>query len=306
VLTVVICAGFALPALAGCGGAKADSATKAASGTGGAQAAADPSATVQKSIDMRRREEDMIAACMRKSGFTYQPYVPDMILHPLKQEPSDYEGIKAYRSKYGFGSLFGSIVYKGDRNVVQYAPDPDPNRAMRAQLDPAQQAAYDMAYQGPPDRTKRSAPREGCVGEAVRAVDPVARKREEVVAKIHNSRDVPCDAVCAAEKAGENKVKPLEAEYASCLKGLGVPMNVGGATLTDLSFKVVQQRFDAANQAIPGKGELPKIDIEVARAELNKEIKVALDDLECGKKYIPAANKAREDAWALSPPTGGL
>lgn len=315
---------FALPVLAGCGGG--DTTTPAAATPAGAISGAQSSGApagqadaggskLKQSIEMRRKEEDMIAACMKTSGFSYQPYVPGDVLHPLPEGPTDYDGLKTYRGKYGFGHLFGAIVYKDDPNVVDMFHDVNPNEAAKDKLDAGQKKAYEVAMYGREvSGTKRAdslAPSEGCVGAAVKAVDPAARKEREERSKaiLENRIDDYCPPSCQSWKAGEAQLKALEAAYANCLKGKGytaVPNNgvADGVSVYDIAGKTVQKRFDEVNKT-KAMGT-PNIDPDVARAELTKEIKVALEDLECGKDYHVTMNKLQKQTMDLRPATGGL
>jgi hypothetical protein len=315
-LAVLFSAGIAVPVLlAGCGEDKGTAASGSgdsrASGTATANdASTGPDGLTDRqktSLEMRRKEEDMIAACMRRSGFTYKPYIPQQILHPFPDEPTDYEGLKAHRNKYGFG-FFSSHVYKGDPHVT-VPEDNNPNDAVVAALDPDQQKAYRLALSGrpPAPRTKDYLkPSEGCIGEAVKAVDPQARKQREELAKSVSSGQEPPGG--AARRAARAQLAPLEPEYASCLHTKGIPTSPGNGPadlgVSDFASKLVQQRYDQL--AFRSGSDGPHLDPDVARKELKREIKIALDDLECGKQYLPMQSKLRKQLDDAEPPTGGL
>jgi len=309
-VAVLAGAGLAMTMLSACGGKPGGPAQTAAGAPDKASAQTDAAggltAHENKNVQIRKSEEDMIAACMKKSGFRYEPYVPESMQHPVQQEGSEYSAIKAFRSKYGFGQEFAPFVYPGDPRL-KLPQDKNPNDAIVAGLDGNQKTAYQTALRGfVPDANHYKGVNEGCIGAAVKAIDPRARERGEKVFRPGASSNDSCDAACEALKTAAVQVKPLEASYLACLKGKGIPMNPDfqGMDTIGLAMKVSQARLDQLNTAPPGKPYT--IDPAVARTELQNEIKVALDDLECGKDYIPAVYHAQEKAYELQPPSGGL
>jgi len=288
--------------------------TEAGAATGAAGAGGAGESKKQKSIDMRRREENLIAACMKKSGFTYIPYVPASMLNPPAPKPTDYASLKTFRSKYGFGNLYAPYVYPGDPNLAQPTEN-DPNDAIVDGLDPNQQYnAYREALDGNwNDKSGQLELIGGCVAEAVKAVDPMAWRRavyrhNNLSGKRldENSREFKelCEAspACKNSDADDARLKPLQNAYVACLKRNGYPADEYD---TDTAASdTLLARFDRLDT--DPDVFTTKIDPAAARAELKNEIKVALEDLECGKDYIAtkAEIEARNDA--LKPPSGGL
>src|SRR5262249_55865193 len=91
-----------------------------------------------------------------------------------------YDQLRTFRSKYGFGYLYAQDVYPNDPNIVPKNP-PDrvnPNNAIRAALSPAQQEAYDNAYDGGAARkmqatgTKKGIKTGGCSASVANKVYP--------------------------------------------------------------------------------------------------------------------------------------
>src|SRR5947209_19760815 len=82
--------GLAMAVLGGCG-ARADRAGPVGAAPANGSTSADQtgglSSKENKSLQLRRSEENMIAECMKKSGFRYEPYVPQSLLHPVRGEP---------------------------------------------------------------------------------------------------------------------------------------------------------------------------------------------------------------------------
>jgi hypothetical protein len=87
----VVSVALVLPMVAACNAEESRStgSPEGAAGTGATGATGAGESKKQQSIDMRRREENMIAACMKKSGFTYVPYVPQEMLNPPAPKPTD-------------------------------------------------------------------------------------------------------------------------------------------------------------------------------------------------------------------------
>jgi hypothetical protein len=171
-----------LPVLAACGGSSDKTGASSDSTAGGANAANDSTTnadgavqlTVPDGADAETKktyiQQNTLAACMKKQGFTYTPHVAtavggDAVYVGLDAE--DYAAAKKSREKYGFGN-YAAAVYPDDPN----APFSNPGgKAGEKRTDgvadddekgftPAQQKAYQEALAGPrpsPRRTRRSA-----------------------------------------------------------------------------------------------------------------------------------------------------
>jgi hypothetical protein len=310
-------ASLVVPMVAGCGpeGTKPNGSPKAGGASTGAAGSAGESKK-QQSIDMRRREENMIAACMKKSGFTYVPYVPQSMLNPPAPEPTDYASLKAFRGKYGFGDLYAPLVYPGDPNIAPPPEEPDPNDAIFDGLDPVQQKAYLKALND--DYQDKSGPLKligGCIAEAVKAVDQRAWKGAKYRFDHLGGHDPDvnspefkekCEATpaCKNYDADEARLKPLRDAYGSCLKRQGYPDDGNVYELDQTARRTLIARYDKLDKD-PDLFRT-KIDPVTARVELRKEIKVALEDLECGKDYIATNAEIEAEHEELAPPSGGL
>jgi hypothetical protein len=275
--------------LAGCGGAQAGngpaaaSARSAAAPSTSADATAGTDANAQydpKSVQF----ENLMADCMKKAGFQYVP-APLPIGPPVNslgaKDPAlvPYDQLKAFRSKYGFGGLYAQDVYPNDPNVVPKDP-PDrvnPNNAIRTALSPAQQEAYDDAYDGGYLRkieaagTKKGIKTGGCAASVSARVYPPGRG---------STIDLAASAKATqAEQAftTDPTVVSDAQSYGTCLrqKGYTVPSTKPGVIEQTVSSIVEQEHTDNPD---PDK-----------RQGLDGEIKKALDDLECGRVYEVAA-----------------
>jgi len=286
--STVLVAG-ALGLLAACGtpqaappaGAGSPTATSGGQAT---EAPADGSQESKASADSVRFE-NLMADCMKAKGFTYVP-------RPLTfEKPSDnqlgkdpslvpYDALKKFRSKYGFGH-FAADVYPHDRNVAPEPLKPNPNTAIRDALDETGKKAYDEAFDGGYvamkqggsfDRAKHDASCSGKVSLEVygpeKPADPAAAAK---AAQVQQEYQNDPDLLQAAQG------------YANCLRGLGY--EVGAVKPGVIDWAVEQAAlnlYSAAQGANLQQG-------------LDHEIKMALDDLECGKDYrVVAAPKVAE------------
>ncbi|MEU7742268.1 hypothetical protein [Nonomuraea sp. NPDC049158] len=268
----------ALVALGGCGGT--------------AEKAPQPSQTVAAK-DKKHLLESVKADCMKLKGFKYVAYVP-----AEKQESEDdkarnlgdYQAMRKHREKYGFG-VFAMHVYPkemGNPAVKPDNPEINPNWKIQTSLSKAQATAYQKAA-------------DGCMIEAAKKV---LGKTVKSMDDYFNQQNRASDQASARTIDSDPKLIELASAMAGCLKGKGYP--IGKTTPTAMSRqgqKVFlaqedklgrQQRDDVPDVAPPVKeGEMamtyaPTLTPEEARPYLNKEIKAALDDLECGKDFYPA------------------
>jgi hypothetical protein len=249
---------------------------------------------------------------MKKSGFTYIPHVPNDMLNPPAPKPSDYVSLKAFRSKYGFGDRFAPYVYPGDPNITE-PTDVNPNDTISGRLDPGQLKAYRVALDG--NWNDKSGPLKligGCMAEAAKVVDPDNWTRAKLSYEMHkpgfdeNSQEFKqscaTNPACSNYNADEARLKPLRDAYGACLKGKGYA--VEDENVEEVAKDSLVGELDRLDQD-PDLFNT-KIDPAAAREALKKEIRVALEDLECGKDYL--ATQAQIDAknHELSPPSGRL
>ncbi|MGH1554432.1 hypothetical protein ACRAWF_28280 [Streptomyces sp. L7] len=165
-----------LPLLAACGGGAKSTASGGSSGSGsGATTTTTANGAVQLTVpdgvDEATKqlyiEENAIAVCMKKQGFTYTPYVrTSAAADPLASvDGEDYARAKQFRQKYGFGYYAGA-VYPNDPNVpfskAAQAKRTAPVDHDEDGLTDAQKKAYDIALSGPPAKSKAEERPGGC------------------------------------------------------------------------------------------------------------------------------------------------
>lgn len=254
--------------------AKAIAATLLAGSFGGLTSP--PSADAAAAYEKQTQLEAKRVTCMTEQGldyvaspeprYTWQPGERDRLA-------GDLEALRAYRTKYGFG-VWSPNVYPKDK-VVNPVQHENPNNKMLMSLSAGQLKKWRAAD-------------DSCFSQAVK----------QVLGKTVTSQDDFYDQLEAAVLKSlsvldqDKQLVQLGKQFATCL---GVsrtePTALDGLSHT----KIVRQASDVAKKA--WKGELPKGETVIfrpnlkpaqARPYLDKEIKAALKDLECGKDFYPA------------------
>jgi hypothetical protein len=286
-----------LPLLAACGGSndKAGAGSDSTSG-GGANAANDSTTNADGAVqltvpsgaddDTKKLyiQENTIAACMKKQGFTYTPHVVtasgDDSFAGLDAE--DYAAAKKSREKYGFGN-YAAAVYPNDPNAPfsnaggekggkTATPDDDDEKG----FTPAQVKAYDEALSGPPAKSKADEKVGGCELKAsVAANGPALSAAQEK--KAANAK-AEANRANGLELNGDTQLVQLAQDFAACLKVQGIPVSTtqptGMSDMVRLEQNVPENHFSMTkDEALP---------------LLTKEIDLSLKDLECGKKFRAA------------------
>ncbi|MEU7895703.1 hypothetical protein AB0B45_22965 [Nonomuraea sp. NPDC049152] len=241
-----------------------------------------------KGPDPRPRMEQIKADCMKQKGFRYIAFV-----QPPQPKPDlgTYEGMKAYRQKYGYG-VFAMHVYPKDP-LARGGESPyvhDPNDAIMMKLNNEQLASYKKA-------------REGCLNRAAK----------EVLKKEVSSTDKAVDLLNAAsarleaeEIDGDPELVALASSLADCLTAKG--QKVSSTKPTDLARRG-SKAFWAESEKLgdeqypnnKGLHYVPDLTAAQARPYLDREVKAALEDLECGKEFYTryAPKQASIDARVM-------
>ncbi|WP_433513158.1 hypothetical protein ACQP2T_57620 [Nonomuraea sp. CA-143628] len=267
----------ALVALGGCGGT--------------AENAPQPSQTAAAK-DKKHLLESAKADCMKLKGFKYVAYV-----QPEKQDSEDdkarnagdYPAMRKYREKYGFG-VFAMHVYPkemGNPAVKPDNPEINPNWQIQNSLSKAQSTAYRKATDGCMIEAAKKV-----LGKTLKSMDDYFRQQNRASER-ELARTVDSDP----------KLIELAAAMADCLKGKGYPIGKttpmamarqGQQVFLAQEDKLGRQQLDDVPDVAPPvkEGEMPMtysptLTPAEARPYLDKEIKAALDDLECGKDFYP-------------------
>ncbi|GAA3111704.1 hypothetical protein [Streptosporangium carneum] len=266
---LIVCALLGLVLLTGC--------AEGASTSGQAGDAATPGQAASPAADKRRARETLIATCMKQKGFSYVAYVRQPKESELERRlnSGDYAAMKETRAKYGFG-VFASVVYPTPENADKNA-DKDPNEAIAQALPSAQKKVYDQSVTT-------------CYVSAVKQVFGLEIK------SIRDFSNLTADAIEAVDKElnGDAELVRLSGAFADCLSSKGE--RVASTRPLDLAAHG-PQRWVTQLEGFKGK-----LSPEEARPYLTREIKAALDDLECGKDFYavfsPMQARLRADAAA--------
>ncbi|MBF8188652.1 hypothetical protein ITP53_23565 [Nonomuraea sp. K274] len=236
-------------------------------GCGGTAESAATSPSPSPAAGKKQRFEAIKADCMKQQGFKYVAYVPpkqEKTEEERKRAAGDYQAMLKYRQKYGFGA-WAFEVYPEEmmRQSGADAAAADPNMKIVSKLSTAQAQAYMKA-------------KDTC---AIRA------GKQALGLTLKSASDHLIQMLTAREQAigreldGDPGLVELAAAMAGCMKSKGHTFDDTKPTaMADRGriFATEQTRLREHVSSVQ------------ARQHLNKEIKAALDDLECGKSFYPA------------------
>ncbi|GAA4914852.1 hypothetical protein GCM10023334_015170 [Nonomuraea thailandensis] len=268
--------------LCGCGGA--------------AENAPVPSPAAKAAVkDKKHQFEAAKADCMKQKGFKYVPFVHETGPKDeaeRKRDTGDYQAMRQYREKYGFG-VFSMHVYPDEAGNPVTDSAKDPNMKVQGALSIAQLKAYHKA-------------KDACVRQAAQQVLGLTLTSNM---DYYNEVTLAHKRVKTKELDGDARLVELAGTMATCLKGKGYPITDTRPTAVESRGKnqFLQQQDELGREQFepkslpPGMTKetktvvMPTLSPQEARTYLDKEIKAALDDLECGKDFY-AAYVPRETA----------
>ncbi|MEV8630057.1 hypothetical protein AB0395_00230 [Streptosporangium sp. NPDC051023] len=268
VLTTMPAIALALTVLTGCGLAQDASGTSTPNADT-ASATGDPQAK-------RHRMEAIRADCMKSKGFTYLPYVPPLrkpSAQQVRARNGDYTAMREEREKYGF-DVFFSFAYPGARERDTNVRRVDPNEKIYTSLSNTQMNAWNEAN-------------DACY---TAAFNELTGKRYTSWQDIGDQMDALRARARTRELDGDARLVELAAAFGDCLKGKGYPVPSLKPTVISTSgydrfnaelLRVLKEMTDLGEEE---KAFTPKM----ARPYFLKEVKAALDDLECGKDFYAA------------------
>ncbi|MFE2546726.1 hypothetical protein [Actinacidiphila glaucinigra] len=280
--------------LAGCGGPGAPTAESGASPAAGSATSSSASTAPNGELEipegadeeLKRSylRENLIAACMRKQGFTCTPHVTEWDTSGAALDGQDYDLAKKHRDKYGFG-LYAPAVYPDDASLqgteaYEKRMWTSPDTAYLKALSPVQRKAYDKAMGGAlMNKGGRTAQVPGCMKDAD---DEVLGPRKSQ-AELDRERAAAEEQDRAAELAlnGDPQLVDLAQKFANCLRGEGIAVTTTQPTAIGdmVKFQV--------SAAVPAQG-VKGLDSDTARSKLAWEIGLATKDLTCGKEFRAA------------------
>lgn len=239
-----------------------------------------PTSSVEGFRAKRIRMENFKATCMKAKGFKYTPFtIPErkQTEQDKKMATGDYAAMKAYRSRHGFDFWYADI-YKKDEQGNQVVFE-DPNSKYQQLLSETQQKAWLKAS-------------EECFAEGAKSIYHRTVKDEQDYWKQYADFT---DKLQARALDGDGDLIALGRGFGDCLKAKGHEVSsVRPTKLPIRGWDAMVEYVNALAEKQSGEkheGEgwsVPRLTPAETRAELDKEIKGALDDLECGKDFYAA------------------
>ncbi|SEM67738.1 hypothetical protein [Nonomuraea pusilla] len=252
-----------------------------------------PSPETQAAYEKKAAMEETRVACMQEKGFTYlaEPVVKRK-WQPgeLERLDGDHEALRAYRARYGFG-VWSKLVYPGDPVVNPVSGENVNNKNLMAM---------------PADELKKwRTADDACFAEAAEKHLglTVTSQQGDYLTQLNAALD---ESVAALDK--DERLARLGKQFGACL---GISETRPSALAERGRSAFTKQATQVAKKL--RKGPLPKVPEgrtlvlmpplkpEQAKPYLEKEIKAALKDLECGKSfyaaYSPRAKAANEQVY---------
>ncbi|MBQ3360298.1 MAG: hypothetical protein IJG47_15545 [Microbacterium sp.] len=244
----------------------------------------------RKALDAKFGE--VLVKCMKEQGFEYYTVeTEDIAEAEIDWRPDDRDWVE----KYGYGTFENPAF--GEAEVEQ--TEPDPNFAYRDSLPESARAAYDLAYSGPDNPVDENGQplvdydwkQEGCNGLANHEVfdagepDPYA----DLQARI--------DEVQRGWDMDRPEMAELNGEWSACMSeagesGFGMPFDAR-ASISEAD----PLNIKPAPGEDPDDVESPSEDSPEMKALREREIELALIDLDCREK-TEYAKKSQELQYA--------
>ncbi|WP_219519465.1 hypothetical protein [Nonomuraea ceibae] len=252
-----------------------------------------PSPETQAAYEKKAAMEETRAACMQDKGLTYlaEPIVKHT-WQPGERErlAGDYEALRAHRAKYGFG-VWSKLVYPRDPAVNPVSGESVNNKnlmAMTADELKEWRAADDACF------AEAAAKHLGLT---------VTSQRGDYLTQLNAALDT---SVATLDK--DKRLVRLGKRFAACLGISDTKPSAlaerGRSTFTKQATQVAKKLRKSPLPKTPEGRTLalmPPLKPEQAKPYLDKEIKAALKDLECGKSfyaaYSPRAKTAKEQVY---------
>lgn len=191
----------------------------------------------------------------------------------------DYHAMRKIREKHGL-DIFTTLADPSLKEVIWSESD-SPNLEIRNDLSQAQLAACDKAL-----TSCRAQAVQQITGRVVRSTEDWAEQRNQMIRQTLDR-----------EVNGDPELVELAAAMGDCLRGKG--HRVGSLKPSDIGTQVAHQfeeqlKRTALSDDIPEKGMrdgeyfMPHLAPATAMQYATKEVKAALDDLECGRNFYAA------------------
>ncbi|MEV0345977.1 hypothetical protein AB0H88_09420 [Nonomuraea sp. NPDC050680] len=230
--------------------------------------------------DKPQRIQSLIADCMKQKGFRYVAWVPQPKPETDNDKAAngDYEAMKRVRSKQGFNVFYPVANPASFKKQAAYTRDDDPNTPIRDSLSKAQLRSYGKVLDGCHVKALKDV-----TGKVVKSMDDEYEQYENAY-----------KAAYERELNGDPKLVELAATMGDCVKGKGYRVDsVSPTSMSERGWREFSAQMNAIakkqGQAEEDAGENTVYQARLSQAAANqylaKEIKAALDDLECGKDF---------------------
>ncbi|WP_327085540.1 hypothetical protein OIE66_24670 [Nonomuraea sp. NBC_01738] len=241
-----------------------------------AQTGQQPTAQPTERSAKMRQLEAVKAACMKDKGFDYHPMIMDMKQAPagdIKRISGDYAAMKESRAKEGYG-VFYLFVHPDSRHVSKI----DPGGRQEKPLTETQAKAMEEAGHA----CERKA-----VKEVLNRDLGNARNAMELGQRL-------LDATRKRELDGDPRLASLASAFGQCMKAKGYKVAQLNPTAVEGRGRMLfASQIPGVKEVENGGqmiriGEATELTPRQAQPYLDREIKDALDDLECGKDFYAA------------------
>ncbi|WP_433517630.1 hypothetical protein ACQP2T_20060 [Nonomuraea sp. CA-143628] len=230
--------------------------------------------------DKPQRIQSAIADCMKQKGFRYVAWVPQPKPETETQKgvSGDYDDMKRVRSKQGFNVFYPVADPAAMRKQAAYTRDDDPNSPIRDSLSKAQLRSYDKVLDDCNVKALKDV-----TGKVVKSMDDEYEQYEKAY-----------KAASDRELNGDPKLVELAATMGDCVKGKGYRVDsVSPTSMAERGWRefsaqmnaIAKKQGQAEEDADENTVYQPRLSQAAANQYLAKEIKAALDDLECGKDF---------------------
>lgn len=260
--------------------------------TANQQAPPAPTQAAETAKAKKQRLESVKTDCMKTRGFKYVPFVmPErrQTEEQKKRRAGDYEAMRKDRARLGF-YVYYTYIFKKDAEGNDLVFD-DPNNKITSKLSKTQTEAWEKAT-------------DECYAEAAKVVYNKVVKSESDFWLQHQKLS---EQVTARELNGDPQLVELGLTFGDCLKRLGYkvasvrPTDLnerGGKAIQEEASALAEEQFGKKRDMPEGSFMMPRLTAAEAKPYLQREIKAALDDLDCGKEfyaaYMPLQAKVRE------------
>ncbi|MGW6497582.1 hypothetical protein [Nonomuraea angiospora] len=228
----------------------------------------------EAAYENKAKIESMRAGCMKELGLTYLPekvIKRDRTKEERARLAGDPEALRAYRAKYGFG-VWSRLVFPGDPAV-----DRDLGESRNDKLLMSLPAKDLKAWRAADDK---------CFAKAVKTVlGKTVTSQDDFLADVNSAlakglRELDTDPELAA----------LGKEFGGCLKVAETrPAVLADRGRAKFAAQATEVARNQSKSSLPkGSAALPSLTPEQAKPYLDKEVKAALADLECGRAFYPA------------------